>query len=669
MKSLITFTYQSFALEDQDNLNIYVAPLAWQPIASDLEKITDSVYQFTYDVLDEYCSEGLIPEIVAIGGESTWHRLMPNVKEEDLPDYDPARSAALHNAGSQAVREIAAKFDTVIKVCFHMRGPATTKWWLEEHWPYGLDLDMIGISLYHGWNFDDYAGYSSLGDYVSAITNTYGIEFIVMETAQMFTEGGSDSHVDILGTDLIPYGYPNPPNTETQKQYLSDITREVLENGGSGVLVWGGEWVASDCYIYADQWGKGSSWENKAFWDFDYNLHEGVNWMMEFSEKVPVTFKVDMTGADTSNGVFVTGDFIHFSGESWEAHRMKPEGNQIYALTTYMDPGASGEYFFLKDTTVPIRETIPVECSEDTGINRVFIIPHDSQGEILAFRWSACEPVPQYQLATEVNGNGHVSATPGMYSAGIQVNLLATPALGWKFTGWSGDTISTENPLQVIMDANKQFTANFQLIPKVLVTFKVDMTGIDVTQGVYVTGDFPDMDGKTWQLNRMWWDVGNVYRYSTEIPVGTSGAYYFMNDDVWGVRESVPAACAEYWGVDRGYEIPLNSTGETFAFVWSSCDEIGTSSLEDPHTTPGSVWFESYPNPLINNQLNLFYHLDDHAEVSIWSMTGEILHISDHKTYQGDRHVLDVSFLPAGSYILQIHFKEKNLSKYHLILK
>ena len=77
-------------------------------------------------------------------------------------------------------------------------GPARTKWWLEEHWPYGLNVDMIGISLYHGWNNDDYAGFQSLGDYVKYITTAYNIGFIVMETAQLFTSGGSDNHVDIL---------------------------------------------------------------------------------------------------------------------------------------------------------------------------------------------------------------------------------------------------------------------------------------------------------------------------------------------------------------------------------------------------------------------------------------------------------------------------------------
>ena len=51
LKTLLTFTYQSFALEDSQRLNDYVAPLAWQSIAADLDKITDSVYHHTYSIL------------------------------------------------------------------------------------------------------------------------------------------------------------------------------------------------------------------------------------------------------------------------------------------------------------------------------------------------------------------------------------------------------------------------------------------------------------------------------------------------------------------------------------------------------------------------------------------------------------------------------------------
>ncbi len=477
LKTLLTFGYTSWALEDSQKLNPYVAPLAWQEVAMDLDKITDSIYTFTYSVLDEYCSTGLIPEIVSIGNESVWHRFMPNVPESELPPYDPARSAAVHNAGSKAVRDISAKYETNIKVCFHMMGPTQTKWWLEEHTPYGLDYDIIGISLYHGWNEDNYAGFSSLGEYVKYMVNKYHVELLVMETAQLFRDGGNDNHVDILGRENIPPGYPNPPTTETQKNYLTDLALEVINNGGSGVITWGNEWVGCDCYIYADEWGKGSSWENKAYWDFDYNLHDGINWMKSFGYKVPVTFKVDMTGIDVSNGVFVTGEFPNEQGEEWKLNSMTAEGD-------------------------------------------------------------------------------------------------------------------------------------------------------------------------------------NIYSYTTEMLIGAAGAYYFLKDDDWGAREKVPAECVAYWGLDRGYEIPAGSKGETFAYAWSSCEAIRPVSTKNPFNTLNNSLFDIFPNPIQNHLLNLTVNVDDKVILSITDLQGKLLLEKDLNYSAGDIQVIDLHSFLEGTYLLNLHFTE-----------
>ena len=59
--------------------------------------------------------------------------------------------------------------------------------------------------------------------------------------------------------------------------------------------------------------------------------------------------------------------------------------------------------------------------------------------------------------------NGTVAKNPNLtvYNSGSAVVLTATPALGYTFASWSGDIISTVNPLSVTMNANKNITANF----------------------------------------------------------------------------------------------------------------------------------------------------------------------------------------------------------------
>lgn len=282
LKTLLTFGYQSMALEDAQKLNNYVAPLKWQPIADDIEKLKDSVYKHTTTVLEDFILADLTPEIVAIGNETNERFLEPNMSEGNLPAYSVVRTVKLLNAGTKAVRDLNTKYGLNIKIACHIFDAAFLKTWMKTHLRNGLDFDVMAISHYHDWH--------SLGDFsswlaaVSFVKNTYNKEFLIMETAQLFTEGGSDNHVNILGVANIPAGYENPPTTNTQKEYLKDFGQEIYDAGGLGIIVWGGEWVGSNTLIFPDQYGAGSSWENKAFWNFDYNLHDGVNWMNEIVE-------------------------------------------------------------------------------------------------------------------------------------------------------------------------------------------------------------------------------------------------------------------------------------------------------------------------------------------------------------------------------------------------
>jgi len=46
---------------------------------------------------------------------------------------------------------------------------------------------------------------------------------------------------------------------------------------------------------------------------------------------------------------------------------------------------------------------------------------------------------------------------------GSVVTLTATPSVGWNFTGWSGDTTATTNPLTLVITRNRSLTATFAL--------------------------------------------------------------------------------------------------------------------------------------------------------------------------------------------------------------
>jgi uncharacterized repeat protein (TIGR02543 family) len=63
--------------------------------------------------------------------------------------------------------------------------------------------------------------------------------------------------------------------------------------------------------------------------------------------------------------------------------------------------------------------------------------------------------------------NGTVTKTPDLlvYNHGTTVVLTAVPKAGYVFSSWSGDASGAVNPLTVTMNANKNITANFTLLP------------------------------------------------------------------------------------------------------------------------------------------------------------------------------------------------------------
>lgn len=67
-------------------------------------------------------------------------------------------------------------------------------------------------------------------------------------------------------------------------------------------------------------------------------------------------------------------------------------------------------------------------------------------------------------FALTVNAaNGSISKSPDQdrYEYGSPVVLTAAAAAGYTFSGWSGDATSSENPLTVLMNADKTISANF----------------------------------------------------------------------------------------------------------------------------------------------------------------------------------------------------------------
>jgi len=75
--------------------------------------------------------------------------------------------------------------------------------------------------------------------------------------------------------------------------------------------------------------------------------------------------------------------------------------------------------------------------------------------------------VRQYTLTIAAGTGGATNPAPGTYThdSGAQVSVQAIPSSGYQFSGWSGDTSGTKNPITITMDSDKSVTANFTAIP------------------------------------------------------------------------------------------------------------------------------------------------------------------------------------------------------------
>jgi len=117
-----------------------------------------------------------------------------------------------------------------------------------------------------------------------------------------------------------------------------------------------------------------------------------------------------------------------------------------------------------------------------------------------AYVWTFSTIPQTFTLAiTAINGTVVKHPDQLTYDYGTVVELTATPNAGYKFTSWSGDATGIISPKSIIMNANKNVTANFTLL-SIVCTTPVDLglsgdyvilseSGISTTGVTSITGN------------------------------------------------------------------------------------------------------------------------------------------------------------------------------------
>jgi arabinogalactan endo-1,4-beta-galactosidase len=232
-------------------------PLAWKNLAYTV--LADSVYNYTYKVMNDLKVKNILPVMVQIGNETNSGMLWDIGKVGGAFNNNWSQYAGLVKKGIDAVKAI----DPAVKIMLHCAGTKDAQWFFSNIQTQGVQYDIMGISYYHWWHERNL---NELQNDLNALAAGFNKDILIAETAYPFTLAWNDNTNNIYGTGypLLP-GYTATP--EGQQNFLTDL-RSVIYNipnkHGLGFCYWAPDWTAFRGTAAAN----GSPWENLALFDF-----------------------------------------------------------------------------------------------------------------------------------------------------------------------------------------------------------------------------------------------------------------------------------------------------------------------------------------------------------------------------------------------------------------
>lgn len=243
-----------------------LAPVAWLGVVDNLPLLKDSLYNYVSSTLLALNSEGLLPEMVQIGNETNKGILLSPAVNGGGWSLDWNRNSQLFKRAIEAVRDVENTTGKTVQVALHVAGPADAGWLMQGFWNNGVtDFDIIGLSYYWAWHKP--TTIADAGNVIAQLRQQYpGKEVMIFETGYIWTTQSNDNAANII-SEVHPNYAPASP--ENQRDWHIDLTQEVINRGGKGVIYWEPAWVSSPCWT---QWGQGSHQEHATYFDFQNNL-------------------------------------------------------------------------------------------------------------------------------------------------------------------------------------------------------------------------------------------------------------------------------------------------------------------------------------------------------------------------------------------------------------
>ncbi|MCD7842300.1 MAG: glycosyl hydrolase 53 family protein, partial [Lachnospiraceae bacterium] len=236
LKVAIDFHYSDFWADPGKQF----APKAWEDMT--LEEKIEALNTWTKEALTEILEAGVDVGMVQVGNETTTGM---------AGETDWSNMCKLFSAGSAAVREVAAEFDTDILVALHFANPESGKYTtfakiLAQN---EVDYDVFASSFYPYWH----GTLENLTETLSTIAETYDKYVIVAETSWAYTleDGDGSGNTVAEGSNDTAYGELTYYDFSVQGQadeVAAVISAVADATNGIGVFYWEPAWIPVQVY-------------------------------------------------------------------------------------------------------------------------------------------------------------------------------------------------------------------------------------------------------------------------------------------------------------------------------------------------------------------------------------------------------------------------------------
>lgn len=224
LKVMIDFHYSDF-WADPAKQN---APKEWAGMS--LDEKAAALHDYTVFCLEMLKAEGIAPEIVQIGNETT---------KGFCGETSWTEICKLLKAGSDAVHEVSPE----TKRAVHFTDPDSQNYYAYAKYldNNSVDYEIFATSFYPYWHGD----YDNLKTQLEYVTSNFDKDVMVVETSYVYTYDDGDSFSNTIGEGTPGAEMNYMISEQGQANLIHDITKTVTEFGdhGVGVFYWEPAWI------------------------------------------------------------------------------------------------------------------------------------------------------------------------------------------------------------------------------------------------------------------------------------------------------------------------------------------------------------------------------------------------------------------------------------------